>query len=658
MHQIRMLSEVPDAGRHGAPRRNQFMFNIRSLIIQLACVLLAATTGANAWCAAGNANQALSRDVGPGLIWVVNESTSLKSLTLAPGAYVMGPAGHGVTMTVNGIETGLRPGHYRGDIRLTVTTNNTVKFDETITHQFRQALYLDASGLIAHKSVTAAAGDYTLDGSLLTGARIRSAGENFNGVYVAAGNYTLKNADIQFSGNGGNDFAGYGAALMVAAPGATLVVDGARVKTRGVVRTAAVADKGGRLIVKNSELTALAGQLPPDYVPNTGLGTMKNVPWMLGLSGNNRATNLLGEGSTATYINSSISSQEWGVLSVDLGHDVKLTAINSRARITGSSGYGTYAIGNSSNRFYGTSFNVPDYGAIITGGHILYAASTPENVAQLNQELQLGLTERERAALPRQRSSVRSRRFGVMMWGNATLDIRDDTRFETGEAVFLIKNAKASIEVDGAGGAQLLPGNGVVLQLMDSDNPGPVPVDGRRLTIGVYHEPIGPAPRMTDFDVTTPTETDVAARFANISLRGDFYNSVRGGIEKASVFGPPPPPGRNLVLNFTRSVLVGRISSSTARHATDTISALEWQQVGEVRNSPAPAVNNGVLVTLDHSSWVVTGTAYLTRLTLSGGSQLQAPGGARLTMTVNGAITAPAPGDYRGDVVLQVTGDQ
>lgn len=37
---------------------------------------------------------------------------------------------------------------------------------------------------------------------------------------------------------------------------------------------------------------------------------MWSVAWMLGLAGNMRATGVLGEGATATYVNSTIASQQ------------------------------------------------------------------------------------------------------------------------------------------------------------------------------------------------------------------------------------------------------------------------------------------------------------------------------------------------------------
>lgn len=71
---------------------------------------------------------------------------------------------------------------------------------------------------------------------------------------------------------------------------------------------------------------------------------------MLGISGNNRAINVLGENTQATYISSSITSQNWGALSVDSGSDMKLSAINSTVRNSGKDGYGSYVIGSQTGR--------------------------------------------------------------------------------------------------------------------------------------------------------------------------------------------------------------------------------------------------------------------------------------------------------------------
>ena len=99
----------------------------------------------------------------------------------------------------------------------------------------------------------------------------------------------------------------------------------------------------------------------------------------------------------------------------------------------------------------------------------------------------------------------------------------------------------------------------------------------------------------------------------------------------------------------------GVISAPTAVHPIDTITAAEYRLLGELTNTPAPATNNGVIVSLDAASkWIVTGTSYLTHLTLADGATVKAPWGHTVSMTVDGVATPLAAGDYTGTVVLTV----
>jgi hypothetical protein len=606
--------------------------------------------------------------------WVVDKTTRLNRLTVAKDASITAPKGYGVTLTVDGVETGIKPGTYQGDIVLTLTDANVVTFSDTLIHNFRQALYLNRSGVVTAKSVLPAAGHYSLINGILTGARIGSVGETFNGIYVASGTYTVKGATIDFTGNGGNDFAGYGAAVMATGKDTTLIVDGAKINTHGAVRTAVVADKGSNLIVKNSTIQTKGGKLPDDYVSNVTPGEMKDVPWMLGLAGNCRATNLLGDNTTATYINSSIAAEGWGVLSIDNSQNTKLTAINSKLAITGRSGYGSYAIGDSVNSFYGSDIKASDYGVIIAGGNAVFGASKPETIARLNSELKLGLTADEINSLTQAKTTVRSGRFGVMWHGNGSVRIMDDTVFDTEKSIFLVKGASAEINVDGAKGAQLNSKNSVIIQVIDNDDPGPIMVDGKMLNKGVYHEPTGAPVKAKDFDVTASNRADVVATFSNIALKGDFYNAVRGGSSSkrggmpggpgampgGPVGGPGGPggaSGKNLVLRFDKASITGVISAATARHAKDTITSADYLLLGEVTNTPDAAVNNGVIVSLANSIWTVTGTAYLTGLTIADSSAITAPKGYRATLTVDGVRTPIKAGTYTGRIEVQVVPD-
>jgi threonine dehydrogenase-like Zn-dependent dehydrogenase len=84
----------------------------------------------------------------------------------------------------------------------------------------------------------------------------------------------------------------------------------------------------------------------------------------------------------------------------------------------------------------------------------------------------------------------------------------------------------------------------------------------------------------------------------------------------------------------------------------------DWQ-VGEriivVTNTVAAAVNNGTIVALTKgSTWAVTDTNHLTKLTLDAHSAIKAARGS-LTMTVDGATVVPTPGaSYTGAIVLRV----
>ena len=56
---------------------------------------------------------------------------------------------------------------------------------------------------------------------------------------------------------------------------------------------------------------------------------MVSPPWVLGVVGNSRATNMLGKGSTMIVQDSDVYAKSWGALSTDSGSNPYLYAINS-----------------------------------------------------------------------------------------------------------------------------------------------------------------------------------------------------------------------------------------------------------------------------------------------------------------------------------------
>lgn len=589
--------------------------------------------------------------VGADQTYTVTATTRVSAVTIAPGGVLTAPSGYSLTMTVNGTETGQQlaatsaadtvfiAGSWHGDIVLTVTKADDIAWQQHV-YPFRQALYVDSTGVVDAYSVLAAAVGGRVSGAAADGVRITSTGECFDGVFVNGGSYALERPVISLTGNGRCDFVGYGAALVANGAGTRVVVDGAVIKNRGCVRTAAIADNGATLVVKNSALQVRNGVLPADYVPTVNLDAMESAPWMLAIDGNCRATNLLGNNSIAAYVNSSIVSESWGALSTDAGADCTLVTVNSVVANTGDSGYGTYVIGNATEYLLGTEFDVGSYATIFTGGSATYGDSDSATVASLNAGLGLGLTEAELAALKPRATVVNSRRWGFMWHGASDLAITGGTTVSSPHATFLNKGQQIEVTVDGGRGARLNPGDGIIVQVIDNDDPGPVMVNGVLENAGVYTQPTGEPAKDTAFDVTVAHATDSVLSFTDIELAGNFYNGMRGDL--------------NLVLDFAASQVKGVISATLATHFVEVIDSSNWWELGAVSNASQPAINNGVLVSLTGgSTWTVTGTCYLTALALDATSRVAAPRGRNLTMTVDGTPTAVAAGgSYTGAIVL------
>jgi len=74
-----------------------------------------------------------------------------------------------------------------------------------------------------------------------------------------------------------------------------------------------------------------------------------------------------------------------------------------------------------------------------------------------------------------------------------------------------------------------------------------------------------------------------------------------------------------------------------------------------VTNTPGAAVNNGVVVVLANGSvWTVTGTSYITSLTIGEGCSVVAPEGKKLTLKVDGKKKKTEAGTYTGQIELIV----
>jgi hypothetical protein len=522
---------------------------------------------------------------------IISETTTKSSLTITDGEMLAAPTGYSLTMTVDGVETPMNAGTYTGNIVLTVTKEISVTYGTLDPVDWRTAVYVEDGAYVADKSVAAAWGGGTVNDSTATDLDLTSVGENFNGIVVTGDStYTIENPDISFTGNGGNDFSGYGAAI-VSKGNSNVTVNNAHIVNTGVVRTSIFAGGASTMTVNDSYIEVHNGTLPSDYVTNTTLGKMKEVPWMLGLVGNCRATNLVGT-AKAYYNRDTIIAEGWGCLSTDDNSGVTLVATDCTIK-TLTSGYGAYSIGNgTSDTFSGCTIDVADMAMIMANGTAsgIFTKSA-DNITQ-----------------------VTSGRFGVVVHASniGTLTINEGTKFNTDEAVILVKTASPTIVVDNA---TLTSGTGIVLQTMNNDDPNMS----------------GSAP-----------STVLNATFSNMqgekAMNGDLVNAMNGTVN----------------ITFKNAAITGAITTATAA-AVGTINQATYYNIGEVTNT-YETTGYGMTVSLDaNSTWVVDKTSYMTGLTIADGASITALDGYSLSMSVDGVTKTISTGTYTGKIVLLVT---
>jgi hypothetical protein len=581
-----------------------------------------------------------ARSVAAGAKWEVDEITTLSSLQIGAGAVVSAAMGKSLSMTVNGVETAIKPGTYNGKVVLTPTANIPVLFNSmgmNKNYLYRVGLYVDDGVIVPGKSVLSAV-QGKVSNTSANNVRIRSMNDRFNGIMIAGNtNYAIKNADIEFNGNGRNDFNGVGAGIRIGGT-SSVTIDKPMIKNQGVVRTAIWVGDNANVTVNNANIEVHDGVMPKDYgwswVKGGGGASgdvMMEVPWMLGLRGNNRATLVVGHG-TATYNNSRVKAQRWGAMSTDAADEVRLN-INNTTVETVESGYGAYSDGNSLVTVNGSTFNVADYGVILSGGSAVITGG----------------------------SKINSRRFGVMAHGGnkGKLSIEKGSVINSEKAAIQLKGSSPTIVIDDA---KLNSKAGLILQIMAHDDPNRQPGGlmapggaGDAATFGgMGAEPGAGTNAMLNTNAGEFSSSDgddnADVTIKNTHLKGDFVNSNTSA------------GGMNITLQ--NAIITGAITTATAVHKTGPHGEKivmkdepdQYLLIGEQTETyQATADKDGAGVAVDDAStWVVTKTSYLTRLSIARDAKIVAPKGYQLVLTVDGNATPVSTGDYSGKIVLAV----
>ena len=374
--------------------------------------------------------------------WEITETTRLFGLTLTAGGRITAPAGKLVTLVYNGENLPLLPGQYEGDVVLEVT--DAVRYQDT---DFRAAVTMEDGKYAPEKSIRAAAIGGEISDGRISGISVTSMEEAVNGIFVSVpeGEETvIEDVTLDMLGNGGNDFIGYGAAIAASGKG-RLVVNRADIRTHGAARGSIYAGDHIQLQVNDSAIASKGGVLNADYedtIKTTLPGVMRRVPWMLGLRGNCRATNLL-DYAEAEYNRCSISAEGWGVLSTDGVKRCRMNINDSDVQVTGPSGYAALSIGDCVVNFNGSRVRTPDYGMIMMMG--------------------------KGSGGFKDGTTVDSGRFITMSSMNTGLLEASNSILRSDETAFVVKGSSTEFRLDSC---TLEPGNGIILQVMNSDDPG------------------------------------------------------------------------------------------------------------------------------------------------------------------------------------------
>ena len=266
-------------------------------------------------------------------------------------------------------------------------------------------------------------------------------------------------------------------------------------------------------------------------------------------------------------------------------------------------------------------------------------------------------------------SLIKGRRFGAMCVGDdsSVFEIRDST-FDTGKSSIVVKQSSSIINITNS---VMKSGNKVLLQLMDTDECG--------MDVVKFYPPIDREDEYIegrDLTAVDP-ELDVRLNLTDMEVEGDVYNSTtnlrayltceRDGMgsfhdtqvgpvafngdnnadSDAAVEGPAKDQRgpKNLAVCAVNTHITGVISSAVQRYpeGVTVLTADNRLDISNITQTAARPVNNGVILTLGTGSvWSVSGTSWLTSLTIEEGARLEG------RLIVNGEEVPVATGRFTG----------
>jgi len=558
-------------------------------------------------------------------------------------------------------------------------------------YEYDAALYVTGEGIDEEKSSTdrIVSGEYDASGA--DGIVIEDTQSGNNGILVLNADYAISNANISLltdaDGSDTCDFSGRGSAIAAYGSEANVTVEDSTILTSGVATMPVFADDGATVTIRNSTLQSDGGTLSADYMNTPDQALMVAPPWILGIMGTSRCTNMMGDNTTTNVIDSETSAGAWAVLSTDAGTDMALNVYNTTLTLNNAdesaaaplqaedgeisqtldnpytvnygSGYGTYVIGNAVETFAGATINVGTYATIFTGGSATYTALEAGETYELTNAA--GETTATYTATEDKVTEIHSDTFGFMAHqGSNAIAVEKGTVVDSGYATFLVKSGASNETLTATVDDATITNGGVLIQVMDNDDTtngcmmdadDPENTNGGSQNFKPYHtEDAGFNTDAASADSTVQTFT-----FTGGNYTGNIYNaSGSDGLE-----------GTTLNVTFGEGAeYTGAIASTSAIHVTydgsvavkesggyafdDTEEAAafaaqyqntsftieEYWSIGQVANLVNDNGANTVNVILtDDAVWNVTGTSLVESLTIGNDAQVIVPEGVTLTVS-------------------------
>lgn len=555
------------------------------------------------------------------------------------------------------------------DVKYSCEMNPDKKID------FRSALYVTKDGVSDLSETDALTGSYTAEG--VDGVTITSDVPDFNAVIVDGADYAIRNSKIDLithaDGSEVCDFIGLGSAVAVYND-SHVEIENCEISTEGVAKCAVFVDNGADVVVKDSKLSIMGGKLYDGYVNSADFNSMVAPPWVLGITGNARGTNLMGDKATTVFVNCDVKARNWGVLSTDNGSGNILGVIDTDLTLVGDpeaekgnpyyktygSGYGTYILG-CDEEFCGVKMNVGTYIGIAREGNAVYRSSKgPVRIVSAKGEV---LYEGEGKGRV---SELNSDCFGIMAHDRSDLTLTEGTVMNTEHAAFLMRCG--GINIDIKDGSQINVKDGVLLQIIDDDD-STVGVDwSSPIMLHFFTEfnekagwpsengqissmmpppekpPMPPMEGMEDMEMPEP-RFDVNFKASDVTLSGSLYNGSGYYGQKAKQMYVTLGAGATLNggISATETIHVNEKGEQNTHFTID-----EYYYLGHVANRVFHNGDNAAEVVLEAGSvWNVTEEGLLTALTVHEGATLNG------TVSVDGTVIVPEPGKtYTGKIVV------